>query len=207
MDYRDRLQDLIAALPDPPPKAALRTPGDRVQCRHRRALAGRQRAARCLWVGRTGADRPCLGRRHPRHGLLHIQANRTAMRYASVTDRLARLGGAKWDVHVRARRLKAAGPRRHRTDDRRARCADSARPDRDGVRGDDGGPHRLFQRPGRTGAAARPCRALYRPPGAHDRPRSGHVLSRHADHAFCRADGPGPGRRRGAGRRSDVCDL
>lgn len=31
------------------------------------------------------------------------------MRYASVTDRLAGLGGAKWAVHARARDLKAAG--------------------------------------------------------------------------------------------------
>jgi arginine:pyruvate transaminase len=31
------------------------------------------------------------------------------MRYASVTDRLASLGGAKWAVHARARALKAAG--------------------------------------------------------------------------------------------------
>lgn len=31
------------------------------------------------------------------------------MRYASVTDRLADLGGAKWAVHARARTLKAAG--------------------------------------------------------------------------------------------------
>ena len=31
------------------------------------------------------------------------------MRYASVTDRLSGLGGAKWDVHARARRLKAEG--------------------------------------------------------------------------------------------------
>ncbi len=31
------------------------------------------------------------------------------MRYASVTDRLAGLGGAKWAVHARARALKAAG--------------------------------------------------------------------------------------------------
>ena len=31
------------------------------------------------------------------------------MRYASVTDRLADLGGAKWAVHSRARALKAAG--------------------------------------------------------------------------------------------------
>ncbi|WP_103258665.1 pyridoxal phosphate-dependent aminotransferase [Tabrizicola aquatica] len=31
------------------------------------------------------------------------------MRYASVTDRLADLGGAKWAVHARARALKAAG--------------------------------------------------------------------------------------------------
>ena len=31
------------------------------------------------------------------------------MRYASVTDRLAGLGGAKWAVHARARQMKAAG--------------------------------------------------------------------------------------------------
>ena len=31
------------------------------------------------------------------------------MRYASVTDRLAGLGGAKWAVHARARAMKAAG--------------------------------------------------------------------------------------------------
>nr|HMS94867.1 aminotransferase class I/II-fold pyridoxal phosphate-dependent enzyme [Tabrizicola sp.] len=31
------------------------------------------------------------------------------MRYASVTDRLAGLGGAKWALHARARALKAAG--------------------------------------------------------------------------------------------------
>ena len=31
------------------------------------------------------------------------------MRYASVTDRLSGLGGAKWEVHARARRLKAEG--------------------------------------------------------------------------------------------------
>lgn len=31
------------------------------------------------------------------------------MRYASVTDRLAGLGGAKWAIHARARALKAAG--------------------------------------------------------------------------------------------------
>jgi arginine:pyruvate transaminase len=31
------------------------------------------------------------------------------MKYASVTDRLAGLGGAKWEVHARARALKAAG--------------------------------------------------------------------------------------------------
>jgi arginine:pyruvate transaminase len=31
------------------------------------------------------------------------------MRYASVTDRLADLGGAKWELHARARALKAAG--------------------------------------------------------------------------------------------------
>lgn len=31
------------------------------------------------------------------------------MRYAPVTDRLAGLGSDKWDVHVRARRMKAAG--------------------------------------------------------------------------------------------------
>ncbi len=31
------------------------------------------------------------------------------MRYASVTDRLAGLGGAKWEIHARARALKAAG--------------------------------------------------------------------------------------------------
>lgn len=33
------------------------------------------------------------------------------MRYASVTDRLADLGGAKWAVHARARMMKAAGDR------------------------------------------------------------------------------------------------
>jgi arginine:pyruvate transaminase len=31
------------------------------------------------------------------------------MRYAPVTDRLAGLGGAKWEIHGRARRMKAAG--------------------------------------------------------------------------------------------------
>ncbi len=31
------------------------------------------------------------------------------MRYAPVTDRLARLGSAKWDLHVKARALRAAG--------------------------------------------------------------------------------------------------
>ncbi len=31
------------------------------------------------------------------------------MRYASVTDRLAGLGGAKWEIHARARAMKAAG--------------------------------------------------------------------------------------------------
>jgi arginine:pyruvate transaminase len=31
------------------------------------------------------------------------------MRYASVTDRLAHLGGAKWEVHAKARAMKAAG--------------------------------------------------------------------------------------------------
>ncbi|PRY23861.1 arginine:pyruvate transaminase [Aliiruegeria haliotis] len=31
------------------------------------------------------------------------------MRYAPINDRLAGLGGAKWDVHVRARELRAAG--------------------------------------------------------------------------------------------------
>jgi arginine:pyruvate transaminase len=31
------------------------------------------------------------------------------MRYAPVTDRLARLGGAKWEIHGRARRMKTAG--------------------------------------------------------------------------------------------------
>jgi arginine:pyruvate transaminase len=31
------------------------------------------------------------------------------MKYASVTDRLAGLGGAKWEIHARARALKAAG--------------------------------------------------------------------------------------------------
>jgi arginine:pyruvate transaminase len=31
------------------------------------------------------------------------------MRYASVTDRLSGLGGAKWEIHARARALKAAG--------------------------------------------------------------------------------------------------
>jgi len=31
------------------------------------------------------------------------------MRYAAVTDRLAHLGGAKWDIHLRARAMQAAG--------------------------------------------------------------------------------------------------
>lgn len=31
------------------------------------------------------------------------------MKYAAITDRLQNLGGAKWDVHVRARAMKAAG--------------------------------------------------------------------------------------------------
>ncbi|HBD89234.1 MAG TPA: aminotransferase, partial [Gemmobacter sp.] len=31
------------------------------------------------------------------------------MRYASVTTRLADLGGAKWEIHSRARRMKAEG--------------------------------------------------------------------------------------------------
>jgi len=31
------------------------------------------------------------------------------MRYASITDRLTGLGGAKWDIHIRARQMKAAG--------------------------------------------------------------------------------------------------
>ena len=31
------------------------------------------------------------------------------MRYAPITDRLATLGGAKWDVHLRARAMAAAG--------------------------------------------------------------------------------------------------
>ena len=31
------------------------------------------------------------------------------MKYASITDRLKDMGGAKWDVHVRARAMKAAG--------------------------------------------------------------------------------------------------
>ena len=31
------------------------------------------------------------------------------MRYASVTERLAGLGGAKWELHLRARTLKAEG--------------------------------------------------------------------------------------------------
>ncbi len=31
------------------------------------------------------------------------------MRYAPITERLAHLGGAKWDIHIRARRMKAEG--------------------------------------------------------------------------------------------------
>ena len=31
------------------------------------------------------------------------------MRYAAITDRLAHLGGAKWEVHIRARAMAAAG--------------------------------------------------------------------------------------------------
>ena len=31
------------------------------------------------------------------------------MRYAPVTDRLAGLGGAKWEIHALARRMQAAG--------------------------------------------------------------------------------------------------
>jgi arginine:pyruvate transaminase len=31
------------------------------------------------------------------------------MKYAAITDRLSGLGGAKWDVHIRARAMKAAG--------------------------------------------------------------------------------------------------
>ena len=33
------------------------------------------------------------------------------MRYAPVTDRLAGLGGAKWEIHFRARKLKSQGRR------------------------------------------------------------------------------------------------
>lgn len=31
------------------------------------------------------------------------------MRYAAITDRLAHLGGAKWEIHIRARAMRAAG--------------------------------------------------------------------------------------------------
>ena len=31
------------------------------------------------------------------------------MRYANITDRLALLGSAKWDIHTKAKALKAAG--------------------------------------------------------------------------------------------------
>ena len=31
------------------------------------------------------------------------------MRFAAITDRLAHLGGAKWDIHIRARQMAAAG--------------------------------------------------------------------------------------------------
>ncbi|NCM96616.1 MAG: pyridoxal phosphate-dependent aminotransferase, partial [Rhodobacterales bacterium] len=31
------------------------------------------------------------------------------MRYAAITERLADLGGAKWEIHARARAMKAAG--------------------------------------------------------------------------------------------------
>ena len=31
------------------------------------------------------------------------------MKYAAITDRLAALGGAKWEVHGKARALTAAG--------------------------------------------------------------------------------------------------
>ena len=31
------------------------------------------------------------------------------MRYADITGRLAHLGGAKWEIHARARQMKAAG--------------------------------------------------------------------------------------------------
>src|SRR5215217_5053104 len=34
---------------------------------------------------------------------------RTAMRYASITDRLKNLGSEKWAIHAEARRMKAEG--------------------------------------------------------------------------------------------------
>jgi arginine:pyruvate transaminase len=112
------------------------------------------------------------------------------MKYASITERLADLGGAKWEIHLRARALRAEG--------RPVIELTIGEPDvpcppelLDAVaRADAGRAHGLFQRPRRTGVGAGTGRALFIPPGPDHRPGSGDVLSRHADDPVRGADRP-----------------
>src|SRR5690606_12846695 len=85
----------------------------------RRPLAGGLPGGRAFRRERTGGDRA----RHDRDpawntphagGRLEPAAKtrtsrRTAMRYASITDRLQNLGSEKWAIHAEARRMKAGG--------------------------------------------------------------------------------------------------
>jgi arginine:pyruvate transaminase len=114
------------------------------------------------------------------------------MRYASVTDRLSGLGGAKWEVHARARRLKAEGrdvieltigepdvPTPPQLMEVAARSMQQGRTGYSNGRGEPG--------------LLRPGRPLHGAARAAHRHRSDHVLSRHPDHAVCRTARAGAG--------------
>ncbi len=112
LGYRDNLQQLIAALPKARGEEELRHLA--IACNA--IIDG-------LWLeggtlpdafarGRTcdhrhRVDRQDAGRRPAL--LPHAVGAPKTMRYAAITDRLADLGGAKWEVHIRARAMAAAG--------------------------------------------------------------------------------------------------
>ena len=120
------------------------------------------------------------------------------MKFSSIKERLAGLGGAKWEVHARAKAM--------------------AREGRDVIRltigePDVPTPERLKEaafaamQAWRAGSAAGVGGTLQRNAGAGVSSRSGDVLSGDADRALCGDDGGGGGGLRGAGGGSDVCHL
>ena len=185
---RQRLEGLIAAAL----AAAGRAAGAAAVRRHAIAvnavldgLVARGRAAaRELRPGRARRARPRRHRGDPRPRPRH-QRRSTAMRYARVTESLARHGSAKWAVHERAKALRAAGRPVILLTIGEPDLPPSPQADRRARRGAGGRAHRLFQRPRRAGAA-RGARAQSTPArsGRAIGPESDRLPSRHPDRAL-----------------------